>query len=818
MHSLLQDFRFSLRQLRKSPGFTLTAILTLALGVGANVVVFSVLNGLVLRPPNVPQPRSLYNISRKPYGWDTQSYPDYLDYRDRNKTFSGMAAYSLGNAGLTIPGPDGKNSGVTQNWGYEVSGNYFDMLGIQPELGRFFHSNDEHGPNSAPYVVVSHDFWHDHLNGDPHALGTVINLNKHPFTLIGVAPKDFHGTELFYWPDIWVPMVNEQQLEGEDYLHQRANHEIFLLGRLKAGVNPQQASEDLNTVAGQLAKTYPDDDGLDARLVKPGLMGDSLGGPMRAFLLGIMLMALLVLLAACANLASIFAARAADRSRELAIRMAIGSTRWHLVRQLLAESIIVALMGGAIGTVLAASLLQALSRWQPIVQVPLHVVVAPDAGVYIVALLLSLISGIFFGVLPARQIWTIEAAQAMKTGPMAVTAFHRLTLRDVLLAVQIAICTLLVTSSLVALRGMMRSLHASFGFHPQGVTLVDTDMELAGYSDQQALPVQKRMLEQAAQIPGVLSVGTINHLPLGVVHSDRSVYRKETTDYRSSNSILDAIDSKISPGYLRAAGTRLLAGRDFTWHDDEKAPHVAIVNATFAHIMFGNSSPTGQSFQLKDKDSTERELYEIVGVVEDGKYRFLTEEQQSAMFFPLAQNNTTATFLVVRSQLLRTDVASTLQHQITGLDPSLPFTIHSWPDSLEFALFPSRVASAALGVMGLLAAMLAVTGIFGMASYSVSKRMKELGIRVALGAQPLKVMQAALARPVFLLLGGSIAGLILGILASGILAHIVFEATPHDPLVLAGVVLTMILLGTVATAVPARRAQSVDPARLLREE
>jgi predicted permease len=401
---------------------------------------------------------------------------------------------------------------------------------------------------------------------------------------------------------------------------------------------------------------------------------------------------------------------------------------------------------------------------------------------------------------------------------MTVTAFHRLTLRDVLLAVQIAICTLLVTSSLVALRGMARSLHASFGFHPQGVTLVDADLQLAGYSDQQALPVQKRMLEEAAQIPGVLSVGTINHLPLGVVHADRSVYRKETTDYRSSNMVLDAIDSKISPGYLRAAETRLLAGRDFTWHDDEKAPGVAIVNATFAHIMFRNTSPIVQSFQLKEKDSPGGELYEIVGVVEDGKYRFLTEEQQPAMFFPLAQNNTTSTFLVVRSQLLRTEVASTLQHQITALDPSLPFTIHSWSDSLEFALFPSRVASAALGVMGLLAAMLAVTGIFGMASYSVSKRMKELGIRVALGAQPLKVMQAALARPVFLLLSGSIAGLILGILASGILAHIVFQATPRDPLVLAGVVLTMILLGTVATAVPARRAQSVDPARLLREE
>jgi predicted permease len=818
MYSLLQDFRFSLRQLRKSPGFAITAILTLALGVGANVVVFSVLNGLILRPLNVPQPRSLYNISRKPYGWDTQSYPDYRDYRDKNRTFSGIAAYSLGSAGVTIPVAGAQAYPVMQSWGYEVSGNYFDMLGIQPELGRFIHAGDEHGPNSAPYIIVSHGFWHDRLNSDPRAIGTVINLNKHPFTLIGVAPETFHGSELFYWPDFWVPIVNEEQVEGNNFLDERDNHEIFLLGRLKAGVTPQQASENLNDIAGQLRKTYSEDDGLDARLVKPGLMGDALGGPMRAFLLGVMLMALLVLLAACANLASIFAARTADRSRELAIRMAIGSSRWQMVRQLLAESIVVSLIGGAVGTVLAAFLLQALSSWHPIVQLPLHVVVAPDAGVYIVALLLSLGSGLCFGLLPARQIWRIEAAHAMKTGPATVATFSRLTVRDVLLAVQITICTLLVTSSFVALRGMVRSLHASFGFNPQGVTLVDADLQLAGYSDEQALSVQKRMLDQAAQIPGVLSVGTINHPPLGISHSDRSVYRKETTDYRSSNSVLDAIDSKISPGYLRAAETRLLAGRDFTWHDDDKAPRVAIVNATFAHTMFGNTSPIGQSFKLSEDKLHEGQLYEIVGVVEDGKYRFLTEESQPAMFFPLAQDNTTSTFLVVRSQLLRAEVAPALQRLVTGLDSNLPFTIHSWSDSLEFALFPSRAATAALGVMGLLAAMLAVTGIFGMASYSVSKRMKELGIRVALGAQPLQLMRAALARPVFLLLGGSIAGLVLGLLASGVLAHIVYQATPRDPLVMGGVVLTMVLLGTLATAVPARRAQSVDPARLLREE
>ncbi len=414
MHSLLQDIRFSLRRLRKSPGFVLTAVLTLALGVGANVVVFSVLNALVLRPLNVPEPNNLYQVSRMHAGWDSQSYPDYVDFRDKNTTYSSLAAYSFTGAGVSIPSSGSQQASVAQLWGYQASSNYFDMLGIQPAQGRFFHASDEHGPNSIPYVVVSYGFWHDRLNGDPRAIGSVIRFDKHPYTIIGVAPASFHGIELMWWPDFWFPMVNEKDLDGSDYLSARSDHQIYIVGRLKSGVTEQQATENLNAIARQLSKIHPEDETLDAYLVHPGLLGKGFGSPTRAFLFGIMFMAVLVLLAACANLASIFAARAADRSCELAIRLAIGSSRWNMVRQLLTESVIVALIGGAVGTVIAAVLLQALSRWQPLIEVPIHVVVAPDPVVYAVALLLSLASGIFFGLLPARQIQTIDAAQAMK--------------------------------------------------------------------------------------------------------------------------------------------------------------------------------------------------------------------------------------------------------------------------------------------------------------------------------------------------------------------------------------------------------------------
>ncbi len=807
MPTLLQDLRYAIRQLRKSPGFAITAILTLALGVGANVVVFSVLNALILKPLNVSKPERLYTVVHNSPGNDSQSYPDYLDFRSRNTTFSDMTAYRMTDAALST------GTSAEKRWDYEVSGNYFDMLGVQPALGRFFHLIDEHGPNSMPFIVLSYNFWTTRFNSNPRIIGTKVNLNKHPFTVIGVAPRTFHGTEIFMWPDFWVPIINERQTDGFDFLSRRSDHVLWVLGRLKPEVTPQQATDNLHAISGQMVKQYPEDDGLSPNLVKPGLMGDVMSGPTRAYLAGVMLLALLVLLAACANLASIFAARAADRSRELSIRLAIGSSRRRILRQLLTESVAVSVVGGVAGTFFAAALLGVFSRWQPFAEFPVRVSVYPDAKVYVVALLLSLASGILFGLLPARQIWRTDAAQVMKSGASAVVTFRRFTLRDVLLTVQIALCTLLVTASLVALRGMERSLHAPLGFQPNGTVLSETDLSMGGYSDAQSLSVQKRMIEEASRIPGVTAVGIIDETPLGTGGSRSPVFRQGTTDFRDSNSVFGAKYYSISPGYLQAAGTRLMTGRNFTWHDDAKAPQVALVNETFARGMFGTATAIGRHFMMGG-DS----LYEIVGVVENGKYDSLTENAQAAMFFPIAQNPDNDTTLVVRSRRPSADIAAALDRMLTRIDPNLPFTLHSWPDALRLAMFPAEVSTAALGIMGLLAAMLAVTGIFGMAAYSVSKRMKELGIRIALGAQPAQLMRSALGRPLILLLSGSIAGLALGALASRLLAQIVYEATPRDPVVMAGVVVTMALLGLLATWIPARRALHIDPNQLLHEE
>jgi len=801
-----RDLRYAARQLRRSPAFTATALVTLILGIGANVVVFSVLNAALLRPLDVPQPAGLCHVVHKQQGYDNQSYPDYLDFKSKNSTFSDMAAYRIESAGLST------KDAAYKCWYYRVSGNFFDMLGVQPAQGRFFHASDEHGPNSAPYIVLSDDFWRAHFDADARIVGTTVDVNKHPFTVIGVAPPAFHGTEVFLWPAFWMPIVNSPSGDTADYLASRS-HNLLILGRLKPGVTAQQATDNLNAIAQELARQNRADDGLDARLTKPGLMGDQLGAPARSFLAGIMLLALLVLLAACANLASLFAARTADRSRELAIRLAIGSSRWNVLRQLLSEAVLLSVLGGALGTIFSTFLLNALTRWQPFPEFPIHVAVSPDPKVYFVALLLSIGSGMLWGLVPMRQVWATDSAQVMKSSGAGTIVFRRFTLRELLLGVQITLCTLLVTASFVALRGMQRSLHAPFGFQPQGVLLAETDLHMGGHSDASTTQMQKRMLEEVTRVPGVSSVGIIDETPLGTGGSGSFVFRVGTTDFRMSTSAFGAKYFSISPGYLTAAGTRLLTGRDFTWHDDARARNVAIVNQTFAQRMFGTTSPIGLRFLVGQGTP-----YEVVGVVENGKYESLTEAPWAAMFFPLEQSPQSDTSLIVRSPLPPSEIVPELRQVLAQIDPSLPFVFHTWPDALGFVQFPARIATATLGVMGLLAAMLALTGVFGMAMYSVSKRMREFGIRVAVGAQPVQLMRSALSRPLILLLSGSVAGLLLGVIASQLLAQIVYQATPRDPLVLGGVVITMALLGFVATWIPAQRAFGVHPARLLREE
>ncbi len=801
------DLKFAWRRLRNSPSFAVTAILTLALGIGANAVVFSVLNALVLHTINVPNAQRFYSIESS--NQSLNSYPDYLDVRDRNRTFDGVLAFNFGQAGLDTGGDP------SQIWLYEASGNYFDTLGIKPYLGRFFHSTDEHGPNSSPYVVLSYSFWRSRFMGDPGVIGRVVQVNEHPYTVLGVASPGFRGTELFFSPVLWVPLVDQEQIEGFDYLKQRTGRSFWLVGRLKPNVTAAQAEADLHSIATFLSSTYPkDDDRLTFSLARSGLLGNMLGQPVRAFVTGLMLLAGLILLAACANLGSLFAARAADRSREIALRLALGSTRQNVLRQLLTEAILVALMGGVVGIAGSVVLLRGLNAWQPLPSIPINLPVRPDLTTYLVALLLALVSGFLFGLVPVRQVLRANPWQVVKTGSTTVTSGRWFGTRDVLLVVQIALCAVLVTSSLVAVRGLMRSLHSNLGFQPQDALVISTDLNMAGYHGDQVPVMQQRMLDAVAKIPGVASSGFIDYLPLGLGWNDTPVYASHTTDLRESNKIAETTTYSISPGYFQASGVTLLAGRNINLHDDSKAPKVAVVNREFAREVFGSvAQAVGGYFKVHDG-----QRIEVAGVVEDGKYKTLTEDPRPVFFVPLLQMPSTATSLVVRSDGDPLSLAGSVHDTIRGLDAGLPATITTWEKALDSALFAARMATISLGVLGALGAMLAVTGIFGMASYSVSKRLRELGIRVALGAQRKEVLQAALGRTFRLLTTGAVAGLLLGMAATRVLSYIVYQATPRDPTVLAGVILTMLLLGLLAAYAPARRALSIDPVILLRDQ
>lgn len=809
MNSWLQDLLYAFRQLRKSPGFTTAAVVTLALAIGANAVVFGVMDSLILRPLNVPEAENLYGTE---YGLDTgfQSYLNYLDLRDRNHSFQDLAAFNFAFVGISTD-----KDAVRAN-GFATTGNYFDVLKLQPYLGRFFRPSDEHGRNSAPYLVLSYPYWHSQFHDDRGVIGRTVQLNRHPFTIIGVAPPGFGGTLLFVSADFFMPIVNQEQVDVRSLLDTRGNTQAIFeaFGHLKPGVTPAQAVQDLNTVGAYLEKTYPKEFA-QKRAVLGHVGLTSFDTAVHEFVLGLMLLAGLILLAACANLGGLFTARAMDRSREVALRLALGSSRTRILRGLFTEAVLISLLGGVLGLWGSVLLLRRLSVWQPIPGAPVHIPVTPDVKLFVVAIALALVSAFLFGIVPVRQVLKANPYEIVKAGPGGRVG-RNVSVRDVLLGAQVALCAVLVTSSMVAVRGLIRSLHSNFGFEPRNTIIVSTNLAMAGYRTDAVITTQKRMINTLEAIPGVERVGLVNSYPPLVYASAgrANIFKEDTKDLIPSNSAAAPYKYEVSPDYFHAAATSLLAGRDFTWHDDENAPAVSVVNRQFAVMMFGSVvNAVGQYYKLQAGTRVQ-----VVGVVEDGKYLSVTEQPQPAMFLSSLRSPASQTALVVRSSRDPQQLAASIRHQMRELDSGLPVDIDTWSTLLDTALFPSRMATMSLGVMGIMGAILSITGIFGMAAYSVSKRLRELGIRIALGAKRKQLLAAALGRAFKLLAAGSAVGLLLGILASRVLAFVVYSATPRDPLVLAAVVLAMALLGLVATCIPAQRALSIEPSILLREE
>jgi predicted permease len=807
VESSWQDLRFAARTLRKSPGFTAVAVLTLALGIGANTAVFSVVNALVLRPLPVERPKELAFLENAHYG-PGQSFPNYKDLRDRNQTFAGLIGYRIAPMELET------DRGAERIWGYLATGNYFDILGVQPALGRFFNQNDDLHPGASAYGVLSYSAWQSRFGADPAIVGKTIRLNRLSYSVIGVAPPDFHGTELFYWPEVWVPMMMEPRIEGNSWLDDRNTWNTWVVGRLKTNVSPPKAEADLNAVAAEMARQYPDvNDGLHFKLAKPGLIGNMIGGPAKAFAFGVLMLAALVLLVACTNLASIFTARAAERQREVAVRLAIGAGRGRVVRQVLTETLALSLLGGAVGYLLASFLSQALSHWRAPMDFPVQFSVNPDWRVFLFALGGAILAGMLFGSAPAWRASRTDPNAAMRVAS-ATWGPSRLAFRDLLVVVQVALCFVLVSASFLALRGLQQALKINLGFQPEHVATATFDLSLAGYSEERGRAFQQQVLQAIQQSPAVQSASYSNSVPLSIDQSHTGVFPADKPDLRPSDRI-GVTFYQVSPDFFATLGTKLLAGRDFTWHDDAKSRHVAIVNLAFAKRVLHTENAVGQRF----RSGVTGPLAEIIGVAEDGKYESLTESQQPAVFWSILQSYNSTTTLEVKSSLPATQIVSEIRQAIARLDPQLPlYSVGSLERMLGFAFFPTRATAIALGAFGILAVVLAATGIHGLVAYAVSRRTHEIGIRMAVGARPVQVLQLVLGKTAALLVFGSLVGLALALAVGRVISSIVYETQPRDPLVLVCVWFAIALLGLLASWAPARRAMRVDPLVALRYE
>ncbi len=806
---LIQDLRYAGRTLRRSPLLVAVATLSLGLGIGANTVAFSVLNALILRRPPVAEADRLrfFDTNRGP----TLSFPDYRDLRDENRTFDGLAAFRPAPMGLGTAGA------TRRVWGMIVTGNYFTLLGVEPALGRFFRTDDDRAPGANPVAVLSHEAWRTRFGADSAIVGRTVRINDLAFQVLGVAPPGFFGTEFIYRPELWVPMSMQPQIEGWSWLDERPTQNAMVVGRLAAGVSADRAEADVNRILADVGKRFPATSaGVRAHLTQPGLVGDAGRGPARAFLSGVMALALVVLLAAIVNLTSLIAARTRERSREIALRVSIGAGRGRVLRQLTTETLLLSLIGAGLGWVGARAILGALSRWELPIGIPLRVAVEPDGRVFGFALLVTVAIGLVVGAASARQAWGVDLVGTLKNEPGARRVRRGLG-REALLGLQVAMATVLLTATAASIRGLTAALRMPIGFERRGLAVAGFDQALEPKSREEMQAFQRRVIDQVARLPGVTSAALAAALPLTYDHSRTSVFPDGTADFRASSAIT-ATDLRVSPGYFETLRTPIVAGRAFTWHDDQEAPLVAVVNRAFGRQVFGETHDDGL-LGRRYRWTRDGPAVLIVGVVPDGKYTTLTEDPRPAVFRPLTQAANSTALVVARSSAPVAATAELLRETLTRLDPHVPlFAVGSVDQLTEIAFLPSQVASWALGAFGLLAVMLAVTGIYGTAAYVVSRRAREIGVRVALGARPVQVLRFTLGRTALVLLAGSLAGLALAAAAARLLESVVYQASARDPWVLLLAAVAMAVVGLLAALSPALRALSLDPLKVLRAE
>jgi len=812
MGALMGDLRFALRHLRHSPGFTAAAVITLALSIGANTTIFTAVNAIVIRTLPVERPNELFAINTRTTKaeYPVQSLPNYRDFRDRNDVFSGLVTY--GPARVSFSRGGGNNALV---WGYVVSGNYFDVLGVGASRGRVLHPEDDRNRLGHPVAVISYGCWQRRFGGDADVAGKTVKLNGLDYRIVGVAPAGFFGTEFVYTPEFWVPMAMQPQIQpGNDSLDDRRNESFLVVGRMKPGLTQPHAEAVLNSIAAQLGREYPkENEGMKIVLSQPGLFGNYFRGTTRAFAAVLMAVGGMVLLIACVNLAGLLLARGVDRRKETAIRLALGAGRAQLVRQLLMESVVLSVAGGAAGVLLALWLTDLFAAWHPPVDMPVIPALAIDRTVLFFAALVSLLTGILFGLAPALQSTRTSLMPALKNEAPA-KGLRRFHLRDLLVAAQVALSVVLLVGSVLVVRSLQHALSLHLGFEPRHAAAVSVDLGLEGYDESRGREFQRRLLAKVRALPGIESAGLINALPLTLNINNDSIFLEGKPVPRAADAPMAAM-YRVGPGYFRTVQTKLVAGRDFDERDIPGSKRVVIVNQAFVRQLLPNEDPLGKRFRYT---ANEGHWNEIVGVVEDGKYRSLGERPMAAVFRSF-QDGSSMTTVVARSPLPEAETVQLLRRSVLELDPTISvFGAGSLTDELGLVLFPARIAGTVLSAFGLLALVLAATGVFGIVSNSVSRRTREIGIRMALGASAYQVLGVVLARVASLLAIGTVAGLSLALAAGRFFSLILYGVSPMDPVTYALAIGLMVVVGVAACWFPARGAITVDPLNALRTE
>jgi predicted permease len=820
LDSWLQDIRYGARLLRRNPVFAATAALSLAIGVGANTTIFTIANALLFKPPaGVVEPDRLVDVGRSQngHGFDNGSYPNYLDIRTRNTVFSGIYATRFGAEPISLGGRDG----AERIFGDMVTTNYFSVLGTRPHIGRLFAPEDGEQPGGTPLAVLSYPFWTRRFNGDPGVVGQTLQLNGRPFTVVGVAPEGFHGTTVLTG-DLWVPinMVGElSPRRSASILTSRESVWLVMGARLKPGVSVRQAQAEITNIGRALELEFPAENrGKGLKVVASSPIPGN-GAPVAAFLAVLMGIVGLVLAIACANVAGVLLARATARRKEIAVRLAIGAGRGRLIRQMLVESALLFLVGGGAGLLLARVMTTLLVSLLPTLPVPVDVTLALDGRALAFTLGLSLAAAVLSGLAPALAESKADVVSALKAdsrgGP------DRLRLRNAFVVCQVAFSIVLVVGGGLFIRALGRATEIDPGFDPRGIELAALDLSLAGYTADTGRVFTRDLIQRVRDLPGVQSATLAAMVPLGGSGLGLGGLAVPGVPSPNGQRFFDADWNVVTPGYFTAMKMALAAGRDFTDSDREDGPWVVIVNETAARRWWPNQQAVGktllqQTFNPGASEATR--TLTVIAVSRDTKYRDLGEEPRPFVYVPIQQQYVPRVTIIARSTQGQR-MAADLRKLLASLNSNLPIVrSQTLEDYAALTLIPQRIAAAVSGSLGIVGLLLAAIGIYGVTAYMVSSRTREIGIRVALGAQRGDVVRMVLRQGMMLAFTGMAIGLALAAGASRLLASLLFGVGPTDPLTFAGSAALFCVIGLIACYVPARRATAVDAMEALRYE